>query len=80
MLSKSEFIKRPWAARTVQVFLFLGGLEWIRTTVVIASERSEAGEPWVRMAVILGAVAVFTAVSALPFNRDSKLRERYGLE
>ncbi|MCD4706356.1 MAG: hypothetical protein K8S62_01305 [Candidatus Sabulitectum sp.] len=74
------FIKRAWAARTVQVILFLGGLEWVRTTIAIASERVEAGEPWVRMAIILGSVAVFTAVSALPFSRNSSVRKRYGLD
>jgi hypothetical protein len=74
------FIKRPWTARAVQVFLFLGGIEWARTAFVIASRRIDAGEPWVRMAIILGAVAVFTAVSALPFSRNKPLREQYGLE
>ncbi len=74
------FIKKAWAARTVQILLFLGGLEWVRTTIEIASRRIDQGEPWVRMAIILGAVAVFTAVSALPFSRNKGLREEYGLE
>ncbi|MCK5786661.1 MAG: hypothetical protein KAH54_08905 [Candidatus Sabulitectum sp.] len=74
------FVRRAWAARTVQIILFLGGLEWVRTTIEIASRRMDAGEPWVRMAVILGAVAVFTAVSALPFSRNRSLRVKYGLE
>ena len=74
------FIKKSWAARTVQIILFLGGLEWVRTTIEIASRRMDAGEPWVRMAIILGAVAVFTAVSALPFSRNRSLRIQYGLE
>ena len=74
------FIKKAWAARTVQIILFLGGLEWVRTTIDIASRRIDHGEPWVRMAIILVAVAVFTAVSALPFSRNKELREQYGLE
>ncbi len=74
------FVKKSWAARTIQVVLFLGGLEWVRTTIEIASERIADGEPWVKMAVILGAVAVFTAVSALPFSKNSDMRKRYGLE
>ena len=74
------FFKRPWAARLVQVFLFLGSLEWLRTTIEIALRRVDAGEPWVRMAIILTSVAVFTAVSALPFSRNKFFREKYGLE
>ncbi len=74
------FIKRAWAARTVQIILFLGALEWVRTTIEIAFRRMDAGEPWLRMAIILGAVAVFTAVSALPFSRNKELRKQYGLE
>jgi hypothetical protein len=34
------------------------------------------GEPWTRMAIILGVVAVITAASALVF-RSRALRERY---
>lgn len=74
------FIKRGWAARTVQIILFLGGLEWVRTTIEIASRRMDAGESWIRMAIILGAVAVFTVVSALPFSRNKSLREQYGVD
>ncbi len=74
------FIKKPWAARTMQIILFLGGLEWVRTTIQIASRRIDAGDPWIRMAIILGAVAVFTAVSGLPFSRNKELRKQYGLE
>ncbi len=74
------FIKRAWAARLVQVFLFLGALEWLRTTIEIALRRVDAGEPWVRMAIILTSVAVFTAVSALPFSRNKFFKEKYGLQ
>jgi len=74
------FVKRAWVARLVQVFLFLGSLEWLRITVEIALRRVDAGEPWVRMAIILTFVAVFTAVSALPFSRNKFFREKYGLQ
>jgi hypothetical protein len=71
-------VRRPWVPRMFQVLLILGGLEWLRRLVVLASERHAAGESWVRLAVILGAVAAFTFLSALVF-RCRALRERYGL-
>jgi len=71
-------IRHRWPARLVQIALVLGSLEWVRTLVVLASHRHAMGDPWTRMAIILGAVAVLTAASALVF-RMKGLRERYEL-
>jgi len=59
------FVPRPWAGRTVQVALLVGALEWGRTLFVLWQQRAARGEPAGRMAVILGAVALLTAASAL---------------
>jgi hypothetical protein len=72
------FVKKPWAARTAQVALILGTLEWLRTIYVNTSHRRAAGEPYLRLVLILGAVAAFTALSELVF-RNTKVRERFGL-
>jgi hypothetical protein len=56
---------RIWAVRVVQVFTVAGAAIWVRTAVVLAGERIEAGRPWLRMAIILGSVAAFTLLSAL---------------
>ena len=73
-------VKRPWVARLTQLLLLLGGLEWVRTLIVFAAARRETGEPWTRLAVILGSVALFTAGSGLLFSRSRALRKRYGLD
>jgi hypothetical protein len=70
-------LRRPWIPRLFQVLLVFGALEWIRTLVMIALRRQEAGDDWMRMALILGAVALVTALSALVF-RGAALKERYG--
>jgi hypothetical protein len=62
------FVRRPWAARAIQVCLLLGSLEWLRSTTSLAYSRSEAGEPFLRLALILGGVALFTALSSLVFR------------
>ncbi len=71
-------VKRWWAARAMQIILVAGALEWIRTLLVLVVERRIEGEPWKRLALILGAVALFTGASALVFCCRS-IRERYKL-
>jgi len=71
-------VRRPWVARTMQVLLVVGAAEWVRTLWGFAAFRRAHGQPWTRMALILGAVAIVTLLSALVF-RSKALRERYGL-
>lgn len=72
------FVRKQWAVRIVQVILVLGGLEWIRTLLTLVAERAQTGQPWVRMSVILLAVALWTAGSLLVFLQPS-LKTFYGL-
>ena len=60
-------VRRRWAAGVVQAALVLGALEWGRTLTQLSSMRAQAGAPATRMVVILGAVALVTALSALVF-------------
>ncbi len=57
-------IKQRWPATLLQGFLILVGLEWIRTLLAIAAQRSAETRPWLRMAVILGSIAAFAFLSA----------------
>jgi len=69
-------IPRRWAAWIVQVSLLLGALLWAHTLIRTAGERIANGEPYVRLTIILGAVAGFTLLSALiPFTK--RWRRRY---
>ncbi len=58
-------VRERWSARVVQAGLLLGAVEWVRTLAFFAGQRMEAGRPWARLAVILGAVALLTGLSAL---------------
>lgn len=73
------FVRRPWAARAAQIALALGALEWLRTLAMLVAERYAAGLPFVRLASILGAVAVATALCAVAFQMRA-MRARYGIE
>ncbi len=72
-------VPRRWAARTVQVALVLATLEWIRTLVAVIGQRLDFGAPYLRTAIILGAVAAWTLASAFVF-RMRAMRVRYRLD
>ena len=69
------FYRRTWAVRVVQFILVGGAVEWVRTLFILVAERRAEGQPWVRLALILGLVAVFTGCSALLFNFRSIRRD-----
>lgn len=70
-------VRRRWAARIVQVVLLLGAFEWFMTLAELAFWRAAAGEPFVRLVLILGAVAAFTGASTFVFVAPP-MRARYG--
>jgi len=71
------FVRRSWAARLIQLGLFLGAIEWLRTLIVLVSVRRQYGEPFARLTIILGAVAAVTAASAL-LLRTRTLQRYFG--
>jgi hypothetical protein len=71
-------VRRPWAARTLQVVLAVAVIEWILTTVGLAQQRLRHDEPYARLAVILGSVTLFTALAAVAFQHPV-LRSYFGL-
>ncbi len=72
-------LRRAWLPRLVQVCLLAGTLEWLWTALLLAQQRQALGQPWLRMLLILGAVALLTAASAAVFSQQ-RVRRRYGLE
>jgi hypothetical protein len=63
------FVRAPWAARTVQVALAIGTLEWLRAAWVLATARAAVDQPYARLLVILATVAMLTAVAAWVVGR-----------
>jgi hypothetical protein len=70
------FVRKSWVPRLFQILLILGALEWLRSLYYFATMRIAWDQPWTRLAIILGAVALFTALSGLVF-RSKALRSRY---
>lgn len=72
-------VPRAWVARLLQAVLLIGAAEWLRTLVLFASARVSMGQPYMRLTLILLAVAAFTAASAAVFQQPA-LRRRYHLK
>ncbi|MBT8103259.1 MAG: hypothetical protein KJO95_09840 [Gammaproteobacteria bacterium] len=72
------FVKRPGAARVVQVALVLGAVEWVWTIYSLVQVRMAMGMPATRMMLILGVVAATTALSA-GLSQSKALKRVYGL-
>ena len=71
------FVRRRWSLVSVQVLAYVGAGIWVYTASVLVGQRMAAGMPWIRMGLILGGVALFTAVSGLLLN-GRLVRECYG--
>jgi hypothetical protein len=69
-------LRQAWVPRLFQFLLVLGALEWLRALYGFAAMRIAFGDPWQRLAIILGAVALFTGLSGLVFKNRS-LRDYY---
>ena len=70
------FFRRPWVPKLLQILLILGALEWLRSLYYFAAMRIAWDQPWTRLAIILGAIALFTAFSGLVF-KSKALSTRY---
>ena len=72
-------IKKQWVVRLIQIILVIGSLEWIRSLFIYVNQRQAIDEPYLRLIIIIGIIALFTGLSAFVF-RNEKLRERYYLK
>lgn len=56
--------RHPGVHRLLAALLILGALAWLGVAWIRVQERLELGASWHRLAIILGGVALFTAMSA----------------
>lgn len=70
------FIKNRWSIIFLRIFSYGGVIIWLQTIYVLAFARISMGEPWLKMAIILGAVTVFTLYAGLLLN-SKKMKSKY---
>lgn len=78
LLAMALCIREPLIARTAQVALFLATAEWAHVAFTLVSARLEAGLPWTKLAIILGAVAALSLASLCLFF-TAVLKDMYHL-
>ena len=64
-------IRRPQTIWLMQGLLAAGSVEWLATAIRLVADRQAQGLPWLRLAVILGAVALCTLLSAIPLRKTA---------
>jgi len=67
-------LKRRWADIAVQLMLVAGAAEWVSTIRTIVGVRQQFDLPYERMILILGGVALLTAMSGLLLNSHGRRR------
>lgn len=68
-------LRRDWALTSTRLLLWTGAALWLLNGFRMAQDRLDRGEPWQRLALILGSVAVLTALSAWLLG-DKAVQER----
>lgn len=61
-------IRKPQATWLMQGLLVAGAAEWLVTVIRLVADRQAQGLPWLRLAIILGVVALCTLLSTLPLR------------
>lgn len=56
--------RRAWAVRALELLLLAAAGAWVWTTIQLIHLRVHHGLPWLRLALILGAVALITALAS----------------
>ncbi len=69
-------LKSKWTPRLLTPLLLLAAVEWLRTMIVFIGWYQQIGHPWTRLAIILGSVSLFTALSPLTFKTKA-MQRRY---
>ena len=70
------FVRRRWSLLGLQALAYGAAAVWIETAWRIALMRRDFGEPWLRAASILAAVAAVSALAGF-LLRSANVQERY---
>ncbi|GIK38765.1 MAG: hypothetical protein BroJett011_25980 [Chloroflexota bacterium] len=70
------WVKKRWSLIVLQFLAYLGALIWASTAISIVQQRLALGEPWLRVAIILGAVVLLSVLAGLLLNTPA-VKERY---
>lgn len=67
-------VRHGLVARLFQLLLLFLAIQWALFGWMLAERRMDAGEPWLRLALILGGVALFNLIAAALFEAPPLMR------
>lgn len=70
------FVQKAWVPKVFQITLILGAFEWLRSLYFYIQAYEQKDLSWNKLALIIGSVAIFTALSALVF-KSKAIKKRY---
>jgi len=71
-------IKQKWVIMSLEIIAYLAALVWLYGAYQYIQIRIATGDDWIRLLVIMGGVAIYTAWVGL-FLRSQKIKDVYGL-
>lgn len=70
------FVRKKGAYITINIIIFLGTLDWIRTLFRIIGERMRDGRPWLVSFIILSVVIIIHLLTLLILRKKS-VKEKF---
>jgi len=71
------FVKQKWVLPTLEIAAYLAAAAWLWSAYQYIQVRIATGDDWMRLLIIMGSVALFTAWTGF-FLRSEKMKAAYG--
>lgn len=72
------FLKQRWVIIVLEIVAYLSALVWLFGAYQYIQIRSVTGDDWVRLLIIMGCVALYSAWAGF-FLRSEKIKDIYGM-
>jgi ferredoxin len=72
-------VKKKWILMIYQTYLVIGGIVWSARMMELVHMRQSEGQPWLRLAIILTVVALYTFLTVL-ILQNKKIQNHYSLK
>ena len=72
------FVKQKWVIISLEVFAYVAAVVWLYGAYEYIQVRIASGDGWIRLLIIMGVVALYTAWTGF-FLRSDKIKEVYGM-
>ena len=79
ILPLSFFIRKTFIVRAWQIIMAFSALVWLKVTFDMVQIRISMETPWLRLVLILGAIALFSAFCAW-WLENKKIKAFYGFD